>query len=81
MQDAKAKALEEGRTSLIAMLELTSNYFTYFERTWMPVVACWSLAGRKQVAQKTGIDLKKIPTTNNHLEGFNSVLKSTHLQG
>jgi hypothetical protein len=45
----------------------------------MPVVKCWSLAGRMEVAQATGIALDKIPTTNNHLEGFNSAFKSAHL--
>ena len=78
-QSAKAKALENGNAVAVTLLELTANYFTYFDKTWMPVVKCWSLAGRMEVARATGIALDKIPTTNNHLEGFNSAFKAAHL--
>jgi hypothetical protein len=80
IQAAQANALQEGNAVAVTLLALTANYFTYFEKTWMPVVKCWSYAGRVEVAQQTGIALDKIPTTNNHLEALNSALKNTYLQ-
>lgn len=79
VQRAKARAVEQNDATAVALLELTANYFTYFRRTWEPVVKDWSLAGRIEAAEKTGIALDRIPTTNNHLEGFNSALKASYL--
>lgn len=71
--------MEEGKPGVVSVLQATLNYLTYFKKTWMPLVESWSQAGRERAAALAGVPEDKIPTTNNHLEGFNSVLKSSYL--
>ena len=80
LQRAKEQLLEEGDADNVAILTLVGNWFKYFRNTWMPVVECWSLAGRFAVSEATGIPLDKIPTTNNHVEAFNAVFKAIYLE-
>ncbi len=40
----------------------------------------WSLAGRIEAARIIGVSIHQIPTTNNHLEGFNSAFKEIYLK-
>ena len=78
-QKALADALEKGNAGQISALQCALNYLKYFEKTKMPIVESWSRAGRIQAAHIMGVPVDQIPTTNNHLEGFNSVLKYNHL--
>ena len=57
-----------------------SNFLKYLESTWMgAMLPSWSLQGRKRAAELMGVPLDAIPTTNNHVEGFNSALKMQYL--
>ena len=40
---------------------------------------CWSLAGRIAAAKKLGVPVERLPTTTNHLEGWNSAFKASYL--
>lgn len=80
MQRARLKALENKDSARVPSLVAGRNYITYFQKTWVPVAACWTVAGRVKAAALLGVSVDKIPTTNNHLEGFNHVLKASYLR-
>ena len=74
-----AKARNERVHLAIPILQRTADFFMYFEKTWMPLAMSWSLAGRIAAAEKMGVPLDRVPTTTNHLEGWNSALKASYL--
>ena len=78
-QAGLAKARNERTPEAIPILKRVSAFFAYFNKTWMPLSMSWSLAGRIAAAKKIGVPLDRIPTTTNHLEGFNSALKASYL--
>ena len=78
-QKAMEKALNEGKAGVVSVMQAALNYLTYFKKTWIPIIDSWSRYGRVRAAVLVGVEVDKIPTTNNHLEGFNSVLKSSYL--
>lgn len=73
------RALKEGKAGVVSVMQASLNYLTYFKKTWIPMINSWSRFGRVRAAALAGVEVDKIPTTNNHLEGFNSVLKSSYL--
>ena len=74
-----AKARDERVHLAIPILQRTAVFFTYFEKTWVPLAMSWSLAGRMVAAEKMGVPLDRVPTTTSHLEGWNAAFKVSYL--
>jgi len=62
---------------VISILNGGIGFLTYIQDTWMgPLLESWCFQGRADAATTLKIPLAKLPTTNNHLEGGNSLLKT-----
>jgi hypothetical protein len=60
------------------------THLKYFESYWLASEDMWSgfaNVGRKRVAERIGCPVAAIPTTTNHLESFNGVLKGKYIKG
>lgn len=78
-QAARQGALAQQLSQSALYFQAALNYITYFEKTWLALAGDWSVAGRLRAAKAMRVGIEKIVTTNNHLEGFNNVLKKNHL--
>ena len=64
---------------LIAVLKGGVNFLKYVQSTWLgSLIMSWCFRGRADAASALNLPLERLPTTNNHVEGGNSLLK-THL--
>ncbi len=66
---------------LQAAVEGSISFLDYLTSTWMgDLFWGWSLPGREAAANVLKVSVERVPTTNNHLEGFNHALKNLHLK-
>ncbi|CAG8688973.1 899_t:CDS:2, partial [Ambispora gerdemannii] len=71
---------EQLSNQCLGVLEGAVKFCTYLEEVWLgELIYGWCSSGRKHIAKECGIELRYLPTTNNHLESFNNTLKSIHL--
>lgn len=60
------------------------SHLEYFVSYWLGTEEMWagfSQRGRQAVADRIGCPVSTIPTTTNHLESFNGVLKGKYIKG
>ena len=59
--------------NICALLEGAIQFLKYILSYWCEnLIYSWSLVGHQQAAAILNTDINNIPTTNNHLESFNS---------
>lgn len=66
----------------VDMLQKAVDFCVYLETYWLTpaILSSWTVKARQIASQVTGIPEGMIPTTNNHLEGFNFVFKKRDLR-
>ena len=53
------------------------EFLKYIQNTWLgSLLTSWCFRGRADAVMALGLPLEKLPTTNNHVEGRNSLLKT-----
>lgn len=64
------------------MLQNAVDFCVYLETNWLTpaILSSWTVQARRTASSITGISEEMIPTTNNHLEGFNFVFKKRDLR-
>jgi hypothetical protein len=63
--------------NVISILNGGVRFLEYIQSAWMgPLLESWCFRGRADAANVLMIPMAKLPTTNNHVEGGNSLLKT-----
>lgn len=66
---------------ICALLEGAIQFLKYLMSRWCGnLIYAWSLVGRQEAACILNTNINNIPTTNNHLESFNSHFKETYIK-
>uniref|UniRef100_U9UCP2 Uncharacterized protein n=1 Tax=Rhizophagus irregularis (strain DAOM 181602 / DAOM 197198 / MUCL 43194) TaxID=747089 RepID=U9UCP2_RHIID len=77
----KNKINQETESKKISIIQGALDFIYYIRDYWCGDLAIgWCKYGRIVVANLLQVPLEQIPTTNNHLESFNSELKVHQLQ-
>jgi hypothetical protein len=67
--------------NICALIEGAIQFLKYLLSYWCGnLIYGWSLVGRQQAAIILNTNINNIPTTNNHLESFNSHFKETYIK-